>query len=99
MGLFYFRTAAPVIATAIPVGFNPRRWGFFISGISRQACSSWTKKCFNPRRWGFFISGWKLQVLHHQLYLRVSIPVDGAFLFQVVEVDGGIFANGRFQSP
>jgi len=36
---------------------------------------------FNPRRWGFFISGYTAGAWVYQ-YVEVSIPVDGAFLFQ-----------------
>jgi len=67
---------------SLPNRFNPRRWGFFISGGASTILSRESALCFNPRRWGFFISG----MVHGNCYWEVtsvSIPVDGAFLFQV----------------
>ena len=73
MGLFYFRACRPGSSGNFLLCFNPRRWGFFISGLGEQ-------------RLRLALTG-------------VSIPVDGAFLFQ-----GGSRRDPRasarvFQSP
>ena len=79
-GAFLFQANAVEAFAQPQPSFNPRRWGFFISGVKIIVAREDTTR-FNPRRWGFFISGFALSIAGF-LVNKVSIPVDGAFLFQ-----------------
>ena len=72
-GAFLFQVPIRTIDEGSSLCFNPRRWGFFISGTFEAACKAKSARSFNPRRWGFFISGLSLKTLFcaSQLYYTV----------------------------
>ena len=95
-GAFLFQVV-PAPTEAMVRRFNPRRWGFFISGWGIESDDE-EGISFNPRRWGFFISG-KFILRINWRSLGVSIPVDGAFLFQGGEPACASCSHDMFQSP